>query len=129
MRICLECGSDKTYIDRRNYECWHHYKDGWICHKCRHKLIDNPIKVKKWNPILNPIYNKRKIRFKDKIILLKENPRTGKCSWCGKQGLTHMHHIEYHDDDVLKDTIELCVGCHDKTHPKPKKRPLSRKIL
>ena len=25
-----------------------------------------------------------------------------------------MHHIKYHDDDPLKDTVELCVSCHNK---------------
>ena len=38
---------------------------------------------------------------------------------CGKrvgQGIkrTHIHHIEYHDEDPFKSTVELCVSCHDK---------------
>jgi len=115
MHNCLNCGSDKTYIDKKGIPNWIRYEDGWICKRCRNKLVDNPIKVKKWNHILNPIYNVRKIRFKGKQILLKHNPRTGVCSQCGKIGYTHMHHIQYHDDDPLKDTIELCVGCHNKT--------------
>jgi hypothetical protein len=29
-----------------------------------------------------------------------------------------MHHMEYHPEDPLKDTIELCVGCHIRRHTK-----------
>jgi len=77
----------------------------------------------KWNKIhnkiYNPIYQPRRIVFKGKRISIKKNPRIGVCNWCRavvgidcKQ--TQMHHVEYHDDDVLKDTIELCVSCHGK---------------
>ena len=110
MKICLKCGSDKTYINKSHrwkpYEQWHKYEDGWICSKCYDKLIHHP----KQHLIDNP----RRMRFKGKHIMLKQNPRTGICSKCGKKGLTHIHHIEYHDDNPLKDTIELCVGCHNK---------------
>lgn len=27
---------------------------------------------------------------------------------------TDIHQIKYHDDDLLKDTIELCPSCHIK---------------
>jgi len=50
------------------------------------------------------------------------NPRTGVCSECGRTNCkTDIHHIQYHDYDPLRDTIELCVGCHNKTHPKSRK--------
>ena len=64
----------------------------------------------------NDKYNPRRIRlwFKNKSINLKENPRTGICSWCGRIGKTDIHHIQYHDNDPLKDTIELCAVCHRK---------------
>ena len=68
---------------------------------------------KKWNPINNPIINKNQIRFKDKKIYLGFNPKTGVCSLCRYQGKTHMHHIKYHPEDPLKDTIELCISCHN----------------
>lgn len=72
----------------------------------------------KWNHIYNAIHNPRKIRFKDKRIELKDNPRTGVCNLCRRVGLTNMHHLQYHDDDPLKDTIELCPSCHGKQHIK-----------
>lgn len=60
---------------------------------------------------------KMKIRFKDKTIRLKENPRTGICYFCNKQNcITHIHHLEYDDKDPLKYTIELCRSCHSKWH-------------
>lgn len=54
----------------------------------------------------------KKITFKDKRITLNNNPRTGSCSQCGQQGLTHIHHFSYHANDPLKDTKELCASCH-----------------
>jgi len=75
---------------------------------------NNPEKTKgyhkKWNPINNP--KRIRLRFKDKSVLLKENPRKGICSKCCKKGYTHIHHLEYHNNDVLKDAIELCASCH-----------------
>lgn len=62
------------------------------------------------------------VLFKDKRILLKENPRTNICSECGRQypeDLKHqtvMHHEHYDSDDPLEDTIELCKSCHGKLH-------------
>ena len=70
----------------------------------------------RWNKIYNDRDNPRKIRFKDKRILLKENPRTGVCSLCRRQGLTNMHHLKYDEKDPLKYTIELCPSCHIKEH-------------
>lgn len=68
------------------------------------------------------------MRFKDKVIFLPSNPRKGVCSWCGrKKGeffinnrnklryvKTAIHHIKYHDDNPLKDIVELCSSCHGK---------------
>ena len=79
----------------------------------------------KWNPIYNP----RRMTWTplSKKILLKENPRKGICQKChrkvGDQYLnclgqiaivkqTQIHHLEYHPNDPLKDTIELCASCH-----------------
>lgn len=67
------------------------------------------------------------INFKGKAICLKQNIHIHKCQICGKKRgdeyinykgekaiveLTHLHHIEYHENNVLKDTLELCVSCH-----------------
>lgn len=121
-RLCLNCGSTTTYVDKRGWTHWRHYKDGFLCHRCESRLIWNPILNKKWNKITNakwhPINDPKRIRFKDKRIILKENPRTGICSLCRSQGLTHIHHIKYHEDDPLRDTIELCNRCHKIEHIK-----------
>ena len=61
----------------------------------------------------NQLDKLKRICFKDKRIQLSHEPRTGICSLCRKQGLTHIHHINYHDSNPLKDTIELCVSCHN----------------
>ena len=100
-RICCICGSDKTYINQ-----WYNHNDKWHCKKCNNSLFTNP----KHHPITNP----RKIKFKDKFVMLKENPRKGVCCKCNKIGLTHIHHTEYDDNNPLKNTIELCPSCHMK---------------
>ena len=74
-------------------------------------------KLGKLDPRYQEIHRKsheRRITYKGMRIQLKFNPRTGKCKWCGREGKTEIHHIEYHDDDPLKDTIELCKSCHGK---------------
>ena len=121
-RTCSNCGSATTYIRRDGRRQWNSYNDGWLCNSCYCKLVLNP----KWSNI----NNKRRIKFKDTIIRVDKNPRKGKCENCGlKIGdsyinhkgqivilkHTQMHHEQYHDDDPLKDTMELCVKCHDKT--------------
>lgn len=54
----------------------------------------------------------KRILFFNRRIELDKNPRTGKCSMCGNEGRTEIHHIKYHEDDPLKDTIEVCAKCH-----------------
>jgi hypothetical protein len=121
------------------YPKWTKYNDGYLCARCANKLFYPPRKtkeaIKKYNDRNNPIYNHRHLSFKGKSIFLKENPRKGVCSWCGRKNgeyflnanlkpsitLTHMHHIEYHDDDPLKDTLELCASCHSKETQRMKK--------
>ena len=75
------------------------------------------------------LYGLRKILFRRKQFYLEKPPRTGICSLCHRKigdhyidakgkdvtiERTHIHHDEYHDDDVLKDTRELCMSCHMK---------------
>ena len=64
-----------------------------------------------------------------KKIFLKENPRKGICHKCHRKvgdeyvncfgqiaivKQTQIHHLEYHHNDPLKDTVELCASCHSK---------------
>ncbi len=117
-RICLNCGSNKTYIARTKngtpYPNWYKYENGYICLRCRSRLIGNP----KLNPIHNPKFNARSINFKGRIINVGFDVRTSVCSLCRKQGKTHIHHMKYHNEDPLRDTIELCARCHAKEHVK-----------
>jgi len=130
-KICYCCGSSKTYTDNLGYEHWHKnhdHENNVLCEKCdkqldyEYNILEykrrNSISNKKWNPITNkkshPINNPRRLSFKGKTILLKENPRKGICKKCGKVRLTDIHHEKYHDDDPLKDTQELCKSCHSK---------------
>ena len=106
MRKCLNCGSNKTHHNNHGSEMWCKHDDGYLCTKCYSKLKLHP----KWNHVNNP----RRILFNHKRVMLKDNPRTGICSWCGKQGKTDMHHTQYDGNDPLKHAVELCVSCHSK---------------
>jgi hypothetical protein len=71
-------------------------------------------RYEKYNQIAKEMRLPKRILFYDKRIFLDKNPRTGKCSMCGATGRTEIHHIKYHKDDPLKDTIEVCASCHRK---------------
>jgi hypothetical protein len=59
----------------------------------------------------------RRLRFKGvKLTVSKEPVRIGKCTECGAQGLTNLHHWKYDDRDPLAHTQELCVPCHARIH-------------
>src|SRR5687768_6616844 len=149
MVICSICNSHNTSIRKNGTEDWRNYKDTKICNKCYMKYIANPKRPKgfskkyndrktpeqrkKYNKKWNPIISKRRLQFKTKSILLKENPRKGICSECGKKigdfyvdrrlkirpiKITHIHHIQYNENDPLKDTKELCAACHIKESKK-----------
>jgi hypothetical protein len=104
MRTCSSCRSADTLLSYNRfgypYKRWtNDGQGGWLCNRCYNRIVYRP---KSHNHIL----------FKHKTIYLQSNPRDGICSQCGKTGITHIHHTEYHDDDPLRDTIELCRSCH-----------------
>jgi len=100
---------------------WHNWDGVFLCHRCYNNYV--------WNPINNPTARKRQLNYKNKRIILSMPLRKGICDLCKKkigdlfiawQGkikiikYTHIHHLKYHDDDPLKDTIEVCNSCHFK---------------
>lgn len=137
--FCFCCGtkdSKDLKTGRQNWYMNHDSENNALCHRCGIRLTINPkwmsINNKKWNPI----YNKRKQRFKDRFILLKANPRAGVCCWCfrmGKNVRIEMAHLKgYSDDDPLYGTYPLCVKCHrrfDRGALKPAKTRKELEIL
>lgn len=118
---CYSCGNSKTRIRSNGYPEWifnHDFHNNVLCRKCFDKLVWSPIK----NPISNAKWQANRILYKGRRILLKLPPRKGVCSSCGRTvssgaiNQTQIHHDNYHDNDVLKDTRELCVKCHQKFH-------------
>lgn len=121
-RFCYGCGSNHTYVNTRGSEEWstNFPTPFYLCKSCYRKYVEYPIK-RDFEDI-----NRRLIRFRNRQIKLDKNPRTGICSQCkrkdgdsyiNKRGKsckikTTIHHLEYHEDDPLKDTIELCRQCH-----------------
>lgn len=113
-RQCTECGTTETY-QYKGRQCWHRVKgslDNWLCKHCYDKLIDTPNR------------SPRRIYFNGKLFtLLKQLPRTGVCSECGRTvGIdirqTHLCFLDVKDPSKpLIDAIELCVRCHRRYHP------------
>lgn len=111
MTICSSCGSDRTYIrkDKKHegYERWRRHPESGalICQRCFARER-----------------NLRAFNFKERKVFTSQLTRTGRCSWCtnnvfdGSTNATHLHHIRYHDDDPMRDTIEICNPCHGKLH-------------
>jgi hypothetical protein len=129
LRHCSICGSDKTYVDPKGRERWsiNHNTGIILCIKCASKEYRETHKEQRHKSIHK--YNDRLVNFKGRQILVDSCPRTGQCSKCGRKvgidGIkkTHIHHNEYHEDDVLKDTLELCVACHGEEHDRIRKLP------
>lgn len=129
-KICSQCGRNKTYVRTVKYnttrgelrycksEHWlHDGLGGWMCHNCRAKLIDNPKESKESHHERNA----RRIKFKDKIIVLDEAPRIGVCNVCRAVvpfdcKATHMNHHEYYESDPRKGALETCPACHKRYH-------------
>ena len=127
-RVCFNCGLGKTYINKRGLAVWAKHDNNYYCTKCEAKLFVNP----KWSPI----HHANRLTFKDKRPYTKAPPRKGVCEWCHKKigdpyiawrgktkilNVTVMHHVQYHPEDPLKDTIELCQSCHKAEHWRLKK--------
>ena len=132
-RICYVCGSNKTYVDKTGRHHWANVDGEWFCKLHYQRYFDNPrrnpITSKKWNPIRHARYGPRRNTFKGERIYHDENPRKGICEKCGRSigdeyincdgqiaiiKRTHIHHIQYDENDPLANTIELCVSCHMK---------------
>ena len=89
-----------------------------MCKKCYNKYVGNA----KWRPILDV----KRFFFKGKTIHAPNTPRIGVCNFCravvGEINTqtnklckrTNLAHMAYHDDNPLKDTLELCVVCHSR---------------
>ena len=125
IRNCYACGSDTTYVDPKGHRRWfHNYPTNLVlCNRCYSNIIENPTR--------NPENWKRIFRFKNRRIMLNKAARTGKCQVCGKKigdeyidckgnvrkiKRTHIDHVEYHEDDPFRDTVESCVSCHIRRH-------------
>jgi hypothetical protein len=120
-RVCVICNSDKTYVTKRGQSQWYRHQDSYYCNNCQNKLVSNPKR-----PDRNyPKDYTRAFTFRGKTRFSKRLVRKGICSQCGikkgekytiwgkeKTARIHLHHIQYHDDDPLKDTVELCGRCH-----------------
>src|SRR5215510_512918 len=116
-RICYGCNSTYTHINIDGFEHWflNLPTDLLLCQKCYYKYVVNPRSSR--------FYSTKRILFRDKQIYLKDKPRIGKCSKCNRMigqdvKRTSMHHRKYHNENILKDTEELCQSCHSKTIPK-----------
>ena len=105
VRVCSICKSDKTYMIKGMYPNWYHIDGELLCKHCYDANVY----------VADRSWSTKRIRFKDKVFILNDTPRTGTCSKCGKTDCkTDLHHEEYDDNDILAHTIELCISCHSK---------------
>lgn len=131
-RKCSICGN-KTYVKPNGCEDWYNNKDTGlkICRKCYFKkyYLSHKKKFYRYREThkdqrceYSRGYNRRRVVFKGRVVVVESCPRLGRCSNCGRRvgidGIkrTNMHHDEYYDDDPLKQTREVCVSCHSKKH-------------
>jgi|SRR5215211_233790 len=135
-RLCVKCGKKTRLVLRENgkyYYDWRNIDGEPWCFKCWNRIISAPKMNKKWNAIHHKIYGKRRFQFKDKSLHHTEVPRIGQCTVCRKRigdkylnkrwkekiiKSTSLHHIEYHEDKPIADTVELCISCHGKVSMK-----------
>jgi len=114
-RICQFCNSDKSWYDnKKKVYLWRKINGKYTCHKC---------------------YMKRRIIFKDKRLRVFEKELTGICKLCnrsiekGEIKQTQFHHTEYHDNNPLENTIEICVKCHYDQHKTTRKRDINGRFI
>lgn len=119
-RFCVACDSNNGDPQ------WRFYDNNWFCANCYDKYVRDRREYRRKRYLKT---GSNRICFKYKLYQLPECPRKGVCSSCHKKigdtyinweakeaviKRTHMHHQEYHEGDVLKDAVELCVSCHMK---------------
>lgn len=138
IRVCSDCHSNETRWRqgcKRNdgtigpaYPNW--YLDGiggWYCHACYMKNIISPTVDVATRKKRNAPYNTRRLKYKDKLLLLAANHKIGVCNLCrAVVGFdcqrTHMDHEKYDDSNPLAHTMEICPRCHEKKHREERKR-------
>jgi ribosomal protein S27AE len=127
-RFCSRCSSDKTFPN------WHKDKEfaGFMCGKCYTRFVTNP----KWKHIKY----ESQFNFRGKSHVSEQPIRIGVCNWCRAVkgqinaqcnkicNRTHRHHESYHEDDLLKDSIEICNKCHNIPSRVGKIRDMSSRI-
>jgi hypothetical protein len=126
MRECFSCKTTKTYVakNRKNTQNWSsiHWILGmriWFCARCYGRYISKPRRLLSLRK-----GDQNRIYYKGLRPRQSEIPRTGHCSIClnniydGTCRRTHVHHRQYHDDNIMHDTIELCPACHKRQHIK-----------
>lgn len=133
---CYSCGIDKSIEKKTGYSHWlynHDIDNNVLCMNCNARLITYPKRdrqkmnnyyLPRWraqNPNYMKEYTKKRLNYKGRLITLKTRIKIGVCNTCNKTvesgqiNFTTLHHYaEYHDNNPVKDTIELCPSCHGK---------------
>jgi hypothetical protein len=121
--VCRICKSNKTFLrKRKKTNGIVYFKPDWyevnrkkgtaICSNCYNRVI---------NGDYVRLHAKFRIKYKNRYVYLKYNPRIGVCNWCRgvapfDTAYTELHHDErrYDDNNPLRNTIELCKSCHQR---------------
>jgi hypothetical protein len=108
-RVCSEC-------ERMASSGGHWYRDGkggWLCKNCYQRFYFREC-ASLFSYKGKLFWDKQKRRLRSGICALYGARRGNINPNTGKPIQTHRAHIEYHEDEPLKDTIELCATCHRK---------------
>ncbi len=118
---CDNCGNKYSKKDYRNgHEKWifrrkNNVVIGMYCYDCAQRLIYSPKRDRTYG-------NTKRYMFGHKVVYGWAPRRTGYCSKCPKNmhdksaQRTQLHHEFYVTCMPWAGSIELCVGCHRRTH-------------
>lgn len=116
---CKECRNKNSRKGGKYYEKQLITSLAWK-HRNKERLHLYDKKRYGTHPTLAKSHRDRRVLFNGKTIYLEENPRTNKCSFCGKSfpkeltQQTTLHHWAYEDDNPLTYSLELGTSCHKK---------------
>lgn len=135
LKACYACGTTSFKEDKEGYLQRIHNRDedkNMLCKSCaasilyyvkhrNHQKYIEDYKKHNTDPALKEYKSKiarttqlRRLKYKGNQILFDKPLRKGVCSNCNMECKTHLCHLKYHDEDPLRDTIELCISCHRK---------------
>jgi hypothetical protein len=127
LRKCRDCGKEAlTTTDLEFFvkivKGQAKYCRANLCKNCANSQLRKDGKYGQIRTNFNLEMKTRRIRFKNKRVLMPTIIRTNICSKCGKkypeelEQQTSLHHIKYDEEHPCDNLMEFCNSCHIKIH-------------